>query len=297
MYLYDWAGGLISLIALRMFHGVSWAISTNSIATAVTDIIPDNRRGEGMGWFGMFTTLGMAIGPIVGVWMTDNTSFQTLFLLATCFSIGAFLFTLPTKIPFTSRAVSGRMSFLEMSVLPISLVTFLMTISFGGIIAFLPLFAATIDVNAGTFFLAYAITLGLVRPIAGKLTDRYGEAVVILPALCVSTVACLVLAISNGLLSVLIAAVLYGIGFGAAQPALQTATINLAPPERRGAANASFLTAFDLGVGLGSIALGAVSQYMGYRALFCATSLSGIAALIMFALYRRGIFGSFQSKI
>lgn len=289
MYLYDWVGGLVYLVALRMFHGVSWAISTNAIATTVTDIIPSVRRGEGMGWFGMFTTLGMAVGPVIGVWITDNYSFHALFLLATGFSGAAFLLAYVTNISFPYRNDSGRMSFLDKSVLPTSLVTFFMTISYGGIITFFPLFAGTITVNPGTFFLAYAVTLALVRPIAGKLTDRYGESAVIIPALGISVAACLTLAASTGLFGVLVSAILYGIGFGAAQPALQAATINLSPPEKKGIANASFLTAFDLGIGLGAIALGAVSQYMGYRTLFCVASASGLAALILFSVYSRGI--------
>ncbi|AET57482.1 hypothetical protein HPL003_03520 [Paenibacillus terrae HPL-003] len=62
--------------------------------------------------------------------------------------------------------------------------------------------------------LAYAATLALIRPVAGKVSDRHGEAFVIVPSLVIAVVALIVLSLSTGLLGVLVSAVLYGIGFG-----------------------------------------------------------------------------------
>ena len=92
----------------------------------------------------------------------------------------------------------------------------------------------------------------------------------------------IVLAFSAGPVGIFAAAVLYGIGFGSAQPSLQAAALHLADPQRKGAANASFLMAFDLGIGLGSILLGAVSQLMGYSQLFLLSAFSIAIALIIF---------------
>jgi predicted MFS family arabinose efflux permease len=91
-----------------------------------------------------------------------------------------------------------------------------------------------------------------------------------------------VLSFSEGLVGVVVAAVLYGIGFGSAQPALQAANLRLASPDKRGVASASFITAFDLGIGLGSIILGWVSQYTGYEVLFIVCAGSVIVSAIVF---------------
>ena len=64
--------------------------------------------------------------------------------------------------------------------------------------------------------------------------------------------------------------------FGSAQPALQAAMLTIVDPSKRGVANASFFTAFDLGIGLGAILLGVVSQMFGYRILFAGSAISGI---------------------
>lgn len=106
----------------------------------------------------------------------------------------------------------------------------------------------------------------------------------ILPALGITILALIVLSLSTGLTGVIISAILYGIGFGSAQPALQAATLRLARPDRKGVANASFFTAFDLGIGFGAIMLGWISQYTGYQTLFTVSAVSVAISLFIFAI-------------
>lgn len=288
MILYDWIAAIPILILLRIFHGVSWAASTTAIGTAVTDIIPPKRRGEGMGWFGLSMTVGMALGPMLGLWVLDTTSFDTLFLVTTALGLGAFVLALLTKMPFERQGAKGKIVLFERSVLPMMILTFFLAVTYGGITSFLPLFAESIRVNAGTFFLIYAITLTVTRPIAGKLSDRYGEPVVLVPAVVLMILSLIVLSLAGGLGAVVATAILYGVGFGSVQPILQAATIRLAPQHRKGVANASFFTAFDLGIGLGTVILGYVSQYLGYRWLFgVCTASAVIGLLITFVMIKR----------
>ncbi len=291
MYLYDWVTVIVLLMALRIVHGVSWAVATTAVGTAITDVIPVTRRGEGMGWFGMAMTVAMAIGPMLGIWIIQNQSFHILFVTAAGLSVIALLFAIITKIPFQRKTGGGRIEFFDPSVLPVTVSLFFLAVAYGGITTFLPLFAQSIQVNAGTFFLVFAVALTLTRPIAGKLSDRYGESVIIVPALAVTAVSLMILSFSHGLGGVIAAAILYGIGFGSAQPALQAATLRIAHPERRGVANASFFTAFDLGIGLGAIVLGLVSQYTNYQVLFTVCAASVAVSLIIFASFVRRLLG------
>lgn len=285
MYMYDWVGGILVLMGLRILHGMSWAVSTTAVFTAVTDIIPSARRGEGMGWFSTAMTLAMAVGPLFAVWITKSLSYHALFLIATGLSAAALFLTMGAKMPFRPQPGARRIELFEKSVLPITASVFFLTVAYGGITAFVPLFADSIKVNSGAFFLAYAATLALSRPISGKLSDRYGETFIIVPGLVITIFAMLALGFSNDLFGVLVSAVLYGIGFGSAQPALQAATIRLARPDRKGVANASLLTATDLGIGLGAIMLGWASQYMSYQALFTLSAVSVTISLLMFTFF------------
>ncbi|GIO98587.1 MFS transporter [Paenibacillus lautus] len=292
MYLYDWVGSILLLLALRILHGASWAFSTTSIGTVITDLIPTSRRGEGMGWYGMAMTVAMAIGPMLGTFIVSGYSFQTLFLVATGLSLIAFILAYMTRAPYQAKPSAGRIQLVEKSVLPVTVAIFFLAVAYGGITTFLPLFAESIRVNPGTFFLVYAVALTLIRPFAGKLSDRFGEAAVIIPSLVVTAAALVVLSMSKGLPWLITAAILYGIGFGSAQPALQAATLRIAPENRRGAANASFMTAFDLGIGLGAIILGLVSERIGYTYLFTVTAASVVVSLVIFTIFVRRLLTS-----
>lgn len=287
MYSYNLASTIVLLAVLRVIHGVTWAVSTTAVGTAITDIIPDSRRGEGMGWYGMAMTIAMAIGPMIGLWVVQYYSFHGLFLLATLLSFMAVILSLITKMPFTPQKEKGKIQLFEKSVLSITVVVFFLSFAYGGITTFLPLFASSINVNPGTFFLVYAIALTIVRPISGKLLDKYGEVFIILPALCITILAIVVLTMANGLTGIIIAATLYGVGFGSAQPALQAAMLTIVDSSKRGVTNASFFTAFDLGIGLGAILLGFVSQMFGYRILFTVSSVSAVMALLVFGMFVR----------
>lgn len=287
MLLYNWASGFLLLLLLRILHGGGWAVTTTSIGTSITDVIPVQRRNEGMGWYGMSMSVSMAIGPLIGVWMVQNYSFRYLFVLAFCLSVAAILIALATKMPDIRSDNKQQAVFFDKSVFPISAAIFFLALTYGGITTFMPLFAGSIQVNAGTFFLVYAVALTLTRPVAGRLADRYNEGTIIIPSMILMIIALLILSLSNGLPGVMVSAFLYGVGFGAAQPTLQTATLGLVSSSQKGMANASFFTAIDLGIGLGSIILGLVSQYLGYSFLFTVCAISGFISLLIFIFFVR----------
>ncbi|MGR5952629.1 MFS transporter [Bacillus paranthracis] len=285
MYSYNLASTIVLLAVLRVIHGVTWAVSTTAVGTAITDIIPDSRRGEGMGWYGMAMTIAMAIGPMIGLAVVQKLFISRPILVSNSFILyGSLIIVNDENAIHTTKKKKGKYNCLKKSVLSITIVVFFLSFAYGGITTFLPLFASSIDVNPGTFFLVYAIALTIVRPISGKLLDKYGEVFIILPALCITIIAIVVLTISNNLIGVVIAATLYGVGFGSAQPALQAAMLTIVDPSKRGVANASFFTAFDLGIGLGAILLGVVSQMFGYRILFSGECNFSINSLNYFRL-------------
>jgi MFS family permease len=217
MCFYNWSNGVLILNLLRFLHGIGPAVSTTSIGTAVADIIPKTRRGEEMGWYGLAMTISMAVGPILGIWLLHKYSFHCLFFIAIFFSIIALLLGSIVKLPVSLQNKARKIELFDSSMFPVALEVVFLTISYGGTTAFFPLFAESIKVNTGTFFLVYAIFLTIIRPIAGKITDRYGESVVMKLSISISSIALLVLSFSNDLVSIF-SAILYGIGFGLLNP-------------------------------------------------------------------------------
>mgnify|MGYP001943730245 FL=1 len=272
---------------MRLIHGIGWGFATTAAAAAIADIVPPARRGEGMGWYGLATTLAMAVGPILGVWTLESYTFRGVFLLALALSLASLLAMSVPRLTFQPAQERKRIEIYDASTVPVSIAVAFLAFAYGAVTTFLPLFAVTIDVNPGVYFLVYALSLTLARPLAGTLSDRHGEATVIIPGTALIIGALVVLSTATGIGGVIAAAVLYGIGFGSAQPALQAAILSMVPKERFGVANASFFTAFDLGIALGSTLLGWVADWLGYRALFTAGGVSLAISLAVFVAFVR----------
>jgi MFS family permease len=134
----------------------------------------------------------------------------------------------------------------------------------GGILTFLPIHALKIGLaNPGIWFSVYALCLLVSRPIAGPLSDRFSRRAVIIPGLSFSLLGMCLLAAASSPAWLIAAAVVGGVGIGAAQPALMTLAVDETTPQRRGHSMAQYQCFYDLGIGVGSLLLGALLDLVG----------------------------------
>lgn len=266
---YNLAFSIITLLTIRVVHGIGWGASTTATATMASDVIPAVRRAEGMGYYGLASTLAMAFGPALGLYLVKFSSYTVLFTGAAILAIlgltGSFFinYEIPRKNKDEVRIQPLKGVILEKTAIPASLVLFFITLTYGGIITFLPSYADYRGVeNIGLFFTVYALVLLFSRPIIGKLADRYGVRAFLVPGILLIALALLLLVKASSLPMFLLVSVVYGLGFGTVQPILNALVISLSPPERRGAANATFAVAMDLGIGVGAVVLGFITQKM-----------------------------------
>lgn len=282
---YQWAGSILALLLLRVLHGIGWGGSTTAGGTIAADLIPPSRRGEGMGYYGLFSNLAMAVAPALGLAIMRAAGFPHLFTTSALLAVIALLLVLVTHIPPAPPSTAGgvKPALFEPTALVPGLVMFFVTVTWGGIVSFLSLYAESKGIlNIGIYFTVYAVVLMAVRPLAGAWADRRGAAVVIIPGLICVTAAMAILAAASSLSWLLAAAVINGLGFGATQPTLQALTIERAPLTRRGAANATFFSAFDLGIGAGSVSLGLVAGRWGYAWMYTVAAFCSLVGLIVF---------------
>jgi MFS family permease len=157
--------------------------------------------------------------------------------------------------------------------------------SFGALSAFIAIFARSRGFgNPGFFFMIQAIALLISRIFAGRMADRHGRKIIIIPGIILGAVALGVLPLAHGLTYFVISAALFGFGFGGAQPATMALLIDRVEPEQRGIATSTYYTGFDAGVAMGSILLGAVSQLWGFGVMWpiaAACTLLGLAGFLM----------------
>lgn len=289
--LYGWASSVAFLLGIRLLHGFGWGFSTTAAGTVAADVIPPERLGEGMGVFGLAGTIAMAVAPAMGLYMIGRFSFVLLFSVSAALAITALLLAVPIsyRLPhFADRAAQPRAAFFEPSAVRPGLVTLLTNTTYGAIVTFLALYAAGQGIaNIGPFFTIYAITLALTRPLCGLLMDRRGFDVVVIPGLVCVGVAMVLLSASRHLGMFLLAAVFCGLGFGAVQPGMQALTVRGLPPYRRGAANSTLYMGFDLGIGLGAIIWGGISQAVGYATMYLMAAIPAALALLLYLIIGR----------
>jgi len=284
---YGLVHSLFFLFIMRMVQGSGWGFSTTASGTIVTDLIPPKRRGEGMGYYGLSGNLAMAIGPTLGLALTGIISFPLLFMI--CAILGSIAFILSSTIhykkvdPLPTSEPNKRIDLIEKSAMTPSILLFFITITFGGIATFLPIYSLGKGISGiHWYFLLYALALLISRTFAGKIYDRKGHQAVFIPGATLVIIAMILLAWLPNSVSLYAAGILYGLGFGTIQPALQAWAVEKAVPHRRGMANATFFSFFDLGVGVGAIAFGQIAHWLGYSSIYIISSISVFVCILLY---------------
>lgn len=287
--IYNIATTVLLLFIIRMFHGLCWGFATTAAGTVATDIVPAARRGEGIGYYGLSNTFAMAAGPALGLVIVSHTSFTVLFTGSSLLAAAALVCVLAitfkeTAAAHTQQPVEIRLTTLfETRVLLYAVITFFIAILYSSIISFVTLLGKELAIaNPGSYFLAYASTLILSRPYAGKALDSSGPKMIMAIGFAALALSFLLLFFASSYVGFILSGLCLGIGFGIVQPTTLALAINRVEPLRRGAANGTIFTAFDLGVGLGSILLGLLSEYAGLAAMYLVCALLVIIPLVLF---------------
>jgi MFS family permease len=285
---FGFMGSIGLLFMMRIVQGVGWGFSSTASGTIASDIIPAKRRGEGMGYYGLSGNLALAFGPSLGLFLVTVLPFQELFLI--CSLLGLLAIIAASLIRYQkvesdpSAAVRAkRFDIYEKSALQPSLLIFFISVTFGGIATFLPLYTAEKGVDGiQWYFLVYAMALMVTRLFAGRLYDRRGHRAVFVPSTVLIMAGMLLLAWMPSEAVLYIAAVLYGFGFGSVQPALQAWSIEKTAPNRKAMANATYFSFFDLGVGIGAIVFGQIGFLFGYRSIYITAAASIFISMIVY---------------
>lgn len=286
------AGTLTLFAILRIAHGLAFGTVTVSGNTIVIDITPSSRRGTALGYYGLSNNIAMAVGPMTGLFLHDYYSFTTIFIwaLSSC-SLGFILAALiktPPKQPTKKEPVSLD-RFILLKGIPAGLNLLLLSIPYGMTTTYVAMYAKQIGIMGGTglFFSLMAAGMAVSRLFSGKQVDKGRITQVIgmgmtLVCFCFFALAsCAFLMQWHELIGKFIffgIALLLGTGFGTMFPAFNTLFVNLAPHNQRGTATSTYLTSWDVGIGIGLVAGGYIGQIstFNYAYLFgaCLTVLS-----------------------
>lgn len=283
----------------RMLHGASLAFSNTSTSTIATDIIPKSRFAEGMGMFGLATALATAVAPALGLALMDSMGFITLFLCAAASVVIALILSLLLKTPRVEvqKTPLNLKVLFDKDAIPASATALVFMLTYGALENFTAKFAAEENLpSGGIFFAVMAAALLATRLLAGKKTDQAGERFFVYTCNGAMLAAFLVMGIFPHVATYLLAAALAGFGFGGLEPALQSMAVSIAPPEKRGSANSTFLCAYDIGIGLGGGIAGQLISGLGYQPMFVLMAVFNVLSVVIYLLWRQNHPSSFTYR-
>lgn len=288
---YIFATTIFTLFLVRLSHGFAWGVTNTAAATIVSDIIPQNLRGRGIGYFGLSMTLGMAIGPSLGVLLLKHQfDMHGIFLLTAvlCFiSFICSLFLRPPAVAKNDKPFNVKHLF-EKRVMGIAGIEFFFGLVYASVMVFATLHGLELQIeNMSIFFLIFAITTAATRPTGGRIMETKGPTPLLAMGLGAFAVGLIIIALAKNDTAFLVSSAFLGVGGGFIMPTIMTMAINIVAPQRRGAANATIFTAFDLGIGVGSMVFGVISHRLGYAGMYgVATAVVAIPAVMYFAKVR-----------
>ncbi len=281
-----------SLLIVRFLHGIWFSILTTVTVPVANDFIPDQRKGEGMGYFVMSTNLGVVFGPLIALTTIQFTSFQMLFgILAVLISLGL-IFSLilnirelpQAKLKTAEKSRLSLQDIIETKVLAVSFVALLTAFAYSSITSFITVFAETKQLLAyvSLFFIVFALSMLLVRPWVGKFYDSKGPDAVIYPSLIFFALGLVLVTLVNNQWMLWLSAVFIGIGYGSLFPCLQTLAIQAVEKQRMGHAISTFFTLFDLGLAVGSVMVGIFIAHWGYQTTYMLCAMIVILTLLVY---------------
>jgi MFS family permease len=278
---YAFAATPRGVIALALAQGLFWSGLLAASAAYITGVIPESRRAEGIGYWGLSTMLAIAVAPNVGLWLYAR-GWRWLCAIAGALNllmagIAWALVEQPRSLT-SDRLFTRRM--LEWRVLLTSVTLFLYSFGYGAVTSFVALYATTSGVTPpGLYFTALSIVVLLTRPFCVPLADRFGHRRVLLPCFVLISAGLALLALGPSRATLVASAVVFGSGFGTAYPVFAAFVTRRVEPLRRGAAFGAILAAFDTGIGTGSISAGWIIGHRGFQAAYL--TAAGLAALAL----------------
>lgn len=294
---------LVGLMLIRAFHGISIAAFATAYIALVSDLAPDDRRGEIIGYMSLVNPIGVAVGPALGGYLQAIAGYTPLFIFSGLLAGLGLICVIPITNPPTwknNKQETGD-DFWGILISPRvrvpTIILLMIGFSIGTIHTFIALYIKSIgvDLNAGLFFAAAAISSFVIRLFVGRASDKYGRGLFVTLSLIAYSIAMLIIWQANSSPILLLGAIVEGAASGIAIPMISAMMTDRALPHERGRIFSVSLTGFDLGLGIAGPVVGYIAQSTSYRHVFgLSFSLTLLAILIFISQSNHGVFQSLR---
>ncbi|HNS77895.1 MAG TPA: MFS transporter [Syntrophorhabdus sp.] len=299
--LYFAAINLPLLILMRFLHGFAFGVANTATGTIAAQIIPRGRHGEGIGYYSMSQILATALGPYLGIVLSQRVDFKMIFLIASLVAAISFAISFvvsqpsykPPKQVQTKTVKQFQISeFLEFRAIPISIIVLIVGFGYSVVLSFLSLYSRQLCLEeaASFFFLIYAIVVIFSRPFSGRLLDARGANFVVYPCILFFSIGMLVLSQATYGITLLLSGAIIGLGYGNFLSCGQAISVKSTSPNRFGLATATYYMFLDIGFGVGPYLFGSLVPVTGYRGLYFVMAMVILSTtLLYYFLYRKSL--------
>lgn len=289
---------IIILDTVRFLNGFAYGTISTAANAIVTAYIPKSRNGEGINYYGLSTSLAAAIGPFIGILLLPIVGFKSVIILAIVLSVlvtvACYLFPVQNiELTDEHKKLLNSWSlntFIEYKVLFISIVAFLVGLSYSSVLGFLSIYADNLGLStAGAFFfVVYALIITLTRPFAGQIFDAKGENAVMYPSFIFLAIGLLTLSYTTTSFMLLLSGALIGLGYGTFMSNGQAVCLKLVESSKVSIALSTYFIGLDLGLGFGPYALGTVHSFLSYSGIYVLCAVLTVAVAILYAIFYKG---------
>jgi len=289
---------IIILDTVRFLNGFAYGTISTAANAIVTAYIPKSRNGEGINYYGLSTSLAAAIGPFIGILLLPIVGFKSVIILAIVLSVlvtvACYLFPVQNiELTDDHKKLLNSWSlntFIEYKVLFISVVAFLIGLSYSSVLGFLSIYADNLGLStAGAFFfVVYALIITFTRPFAGQIFDAKGENAVMYPSFIFLAIGLLTLSYTTTSFMLLLSGALIGLGYGTFMSNGQAVCLKLVEPSKVSIALSTYFIGLDLGLGFGPYALGTVHSFLSYSGIYVLCAVLTVAVAILYAIFYKG---------
>ena len=271
----------LALMVLAPFHGIVWSALRTSGLSKAGSLLPAEGRAEGLSLFGLASPGGVAVGPLVGLFLFPRLGIRPhMLLLAIGFLAEALLArTLPEDYPGEAAPARSLLVWPEPWLWPAAALLFLLALSYGPMPPYAAQEAKALAIAwPAALLTCFALGMLGLRLILG-FTGLGRDPLRLLPwMLLLAAAGNLVLVLlPGGLLRHVLGALIYGAGYGMTHTLVFTAVLGRARPEARGAGVGLLYASFDAGSALGAWSIGPIMEAWSFRTGWAA----GAAALLL----------------
>jgi len=284
--LYLFASAIVPLVFVRVLGGVGEAAFFVGAASMITDLAPEERRGEAISYWSIAVYGGLAFGPLIGNLLLDDDHFDRVWIVSASLAFAAGLIGLFTRdvgsFNREQAAHTPRPPLISRAAIVPGSVLFLGLVGLAGFTEFVPLYVKEIGMDdSSAVFLLYGGLILAIRLFGARVPDRIGPLKAGTIATATAAAGLLLMASIAEPVALYAGTVVFSIGMSFLYPAMLTLALTGLADNERGSAVGTVSSFFDLSQGIGALALGVVAALTSYRGAFVAGAVLCVAALVL----------------